>query len=125
LLPLPSLVNEMTPPALMFAGAVALSAPPFVVVAQVEQEMFPVADVIASGEEAVTAGVPLLDPAVHVGVPAAKGVVMESDPLVPPLMETEPLAPAAPLTATAPPAPMENSFELSELFWNTSRKSPV
>src|SRR3974390_157451 len=116
LAPVPSLVNEMTPLALMFAGAVALSAPPLVVVAQLGQTMLPVEAEIVSGNDAVTAGVPLLDPALHVGVPATSGVVIVSAPLVPALMDRVPLAPEVPLIATAPLAATENNFELSALF---------
>jgi hypothetical protein len=46
--------------------------------------ILPVAVVIASGELAVTAGVPLEVPAVHVGVLAVACVVIVSAPLVPP-----------------------------------------
>ena len=47
-------------------------------------EMFPLAAVIASGRDAVTAGVPLDVPAVHVGVPAVACGTMISDPEVEP-----------------------------------------
>lgn len=47
-------------------------------------EILPVAVEIASGVDAVTAGVPLAVPAVHVGVPAVACVVTVNAPEVPP-----------------------------------------
>ena len=75
-------VIDTTPAALTATGAVPEIAPPPLDVTQVAQVIFPVAVVMANGEEAVTAGVPLDVPAVHVGVPATACVVTVSAPLV-------------------------------------------
>ena len=64
--------------------------------------MLPVAVVIESGEDAVTTGVPLEVPAVHVGVPAVAWVVIVNAPLVPPSRITSPWVEFACPSVSAP-----------------------
>ena len=82
--------REIAPPALIAIGTVPLKAPPLVVVAQVGQVTLPVALEIAKGDDAVTAGVPLLVPAVQVEVPATDWVLIVNAPLVKPLIASGP-----------------------------------
>ncbi len=82
-------------------GDVAVSAPPFVVVAHVAHVALPVAVVMASGLDAVTAGVPELVPNVTVGVPAAACGVSTTVPLVLPLSESVPIVPDLPRAGAA------------------------
>jgi hypothetical protein len=69
---------------------------PVTEVTQVEHVMLPVEVVMARGELAVTAGVPLLVPRVIVGVPAAACGVMMAVPLVEPTNDKVPVVPDAP-----------------------------
>ena len=77
-------VIETAPAAETATGAVPVIAPPPLLVTQVVQFMLPVDVVIASGELAVTAGVPLDVPAIQVGVPAVACGWMASVPEVEP-----------------------------------------
>src|SRR5579863_2065748 len=92
----------MAPAALIATGDVPERAPPLVVVAHVAQVIFPVAVVMASGEDAVTAGVPDDEPSVIVGVPAAEGTVIVAFPLLVPTMDSAPVAPDVPTVNVLP-----------------------
>lgn len=91
-------VMETAPAALTATGAVPLIAPPPLEVTHVAQVMLPVAVVIANGELAVTAGVPLEVPAVQVGVPAAACGAIVSAP------EDEPSRMTLPIVELACPS---------------------